>query len=131
LETATLSQGWGYAILHPTSIQADNGASLTEGIIGLVNRGQPCNSMTGEQSTSGLGEGSRAMDHFETDKSVDPRQVGVESHSRFGKAALVTMAYDPCFAIAYISSSGGGGAQLYRRNLGERLENVAAPREYH
>jgi hypothetical protein len=41
------------------------------------------------------------------------------------------MAYDQRFAIAYISSSGAGGAQLYRRNFGERLENVAAANEYH
>ena len=32
--------------------------------------------------------------------------VGIEGHSRFGKAALVTMAYDPRFAVVYISSSG-------------------------
>ena len=52
-------------------------------------------------------------------------------HSRDGKAALVAMAYDPRFAIAYISSSGMGGAALYRRNFGERLENLAGVGEYH
>jgi hypothetical protein len=36
-----LKEGWGYAILNPGSYQADNGAGLTEGIIGLVNKGQP------------------------------------------------------------------------------------------
>lgn len=36
-----LARGWGFAILSPTSFQADNGAGLTEGIIGLVNKGQP------------------------------------------------------------------------------------------
>src|SRR6266436_6716613 len=36
-----LAKGWGYAILIPTSYQADNGAGLTKGIIGLCNRGQP------------------------------------------------------------------------------------------
>ena len=36
-----LAKGWGYAELSPASIQADNGAGLTEGIIGLVNKGQP------------------------------------------------------------------------------------------
>jgi hypothetical protein len=36
-----LEKGWGYAVLAPNSIQADNGAGLTRGIIGLVNRGQP------------------------------------------------------------------------------------------
>lgn len=36
-----LEHGWGYAALVATSIQADNGAGLTRGIIGLCNRGQP------------------------------------------------------------------------------------------
>ena len=35
------ARGWGYAIITPNSIQADNGAGLTQGIIGLCNKGQP------------------------------------------------------------------------------------------
>jgi hypothetical protein len=41
------------------------------------------------------------------------------------------MAYDPRFAIAYISSSGAGGAKLHRRYFGETVENVAGTGEYH
>ena len=74
---------------------------------------------------------SRALDYFETDKSVDAKQVGLEGHSRFGKTALVAMAYDPRFAIAYISSSGTGGAKLYRHIFGELTENLAGSGEYH
>jgi hypothetical protein len=36
-----IAAGWGYAYINPASIQADNGAGLTRGIIGLVNKGQP------------------------------------------------------------------------------------------
>ncbi|MGZ3853636.1 MAG: hypothetical protein ACXVBX_12645, partial [Flavisolibacter sp.] len=36
-----IAKGWGYAVIVPTSYQADNGAGLTQGIIGLVNKGQP------------------------------------------------------------------------------------------
>ncbi len=126
-----LAKGWGYAILHPTSIQADNGAGLTQGIIGLVNKGQPRKLDDWGAIRAWAWGGSRALDYFETDKSVDAKQVGVSGHSRFGKTALVAMAYDPRFAIAYVSSSGAGGAQLYRRNFGEALENVAGSREYH
>jgi L-aminopeptidase/D-esterase-like protein len=36
-----LAKGWGYASIIPTSFQPDNGAGLTQGIIGLVNKGQP------------------------------------------------------------------------------------------
>ncbi len=126
-----IAKGWGYATLIPTSFQADNGAGLKEGIIGLVNHGQPRKpDEWGTLRAWGWGA-SRALDYFETDKAVDARQVGISGHSRYGKAAIVTMADDSRFAIAYISSSGEGGARLHRRNFGEIVENVAATNEYH
>jgi hypothetical protein len=58
--------------------------------------------------------------------------IGLEGHSRYGKATIVAMAYEPRLAIAFVSSSGAGGAKLHRRNsYGEMVENVAAPSEYH
>jgi len=126
-----LAKGWGYAVYMPTSVQADNGDGLTEGIIGLVNKGQPRKLEDWGSLRAWAWGASRAMDYFETDKSVDARQIGLEGHSRFGKATLVAMAYDPRFAVAYVSSSGAGGAALYRRNFGEQIGNVAASREYH
>ena len=126
-----LAKGWGYAILSPASIQADNGAGLTEGIIGLCNKGQPRKLDDWGALRAWAWGASRALDYFETDKAVNARQVGIAGHSRWGKAALVTMAYDQRFAIGYISSSGEGGAKLSRRNWGEVVENVAATNEYH
>jgi hypothetical protein len=126
-----LARGWGYAEYIPTSVQDDNGAGLTKGIIGLVNKGQPRKlDDWGTLKAWGWGA-SRCLDYFATDKSVDAKQVGLEGHSRYGKSALVAMAYDPRFAIAYISSSGEGGAKLYRRIFGEQVGNVAATNEYH
>ncbi|MGH7989565.1 MAG: alpha/beta hydrolase family protein [Limisphaerales bacterium] len=126
-----LAKGWGYAIFTPTSVQADNGAGLTSGIIGLCNHGQPRKPDDWGALRAWAWGASRALDYFETDKAVDAKRVGIEGHSRYGKAALVAMAYDSRFAIAYISSSGMGGANLYRRNWGETLENVTGSGEYH
>ena len=126
-----LAKGWGYAVLIPTSVQADKGDGLTEGIIGLANKGQPRKLEDWGALRAWAWGASRAIDYFETDKAVDARQIGIEGHSRYGKAALVTMAYDPRFAIAYVSSSGAGGAALYRRNFGEQIGNVAGTGEYH
>jgi (4-O-methyl)-D-glucuronate---lignin esterase len=126
-----LAKGWGYASLVPNSIQADNGAGLTQGIIGLVNKGQPRKHDDWGALRAWAWGASRALDYFETDKSVDAKQVGLEGHSRYGKATLVAMAYEPRLAIAFVSSSGAGGAKLHRRNYGELVENVAAPNEYH
>jgi hypothetical protein len=33
--------GWGFVLFDPASVQADDGAGLTRGIIGMVNKGQP------------------------------------------------------------------------------------------
>lgn len=51
--------------------------------------------------------------------------------SRYGKAALVTLAFDRRFAMGLIGSSGRGGAALLRRNFGETLENLTGSGEYH
>ncbi len=123
-----LAKGWGYADSIPNSIQADNGAGLTQGIIGLVNKGQPRKLDDWGALRAWAWGASRALDYFETDKAVDAKQVGIEGHSRYGKATLVAMAYDPRFAIAFVSSSGEGGAKIHRRNWGELVENVAANR---
>lgn len=126
-----LAMGWGYATLIPTSVQADNGAGLTEGIIGLVNKGRPRQLDDWGALRAWAWGASRALDYFETDKAVDPRQVGIEGLSRYGKAALVAMAYDSRIAIGFIGSSGAGGAKILRRNFGEQVENIASSGEYH
>jgi len=126
-----VSKGWGYAVVYPNTIQADNGAGLTKGIIGLVNNGQPRKVDDWGSLRAWAWGASRALDYFETDKDVNARQVGIEGLSRYGKAALVTMAYDSRFAIAFVASSGEGGAKLHRRDFGERVENVAGSGEYH
>jgi hypothetical protein len=126
-----LARGWGYASYIPTSVQADNGAALTEGIIGLTNKGQPRTPDQWGALRAWAWGASRALDYFETDKAVDAKHVGITGHSRYGKGALVTMAYDPRFAIGYISSSGEGGAKLWRHVFGEDVGNIAGTQEYH
>ena len=126
-----LAKGWGYSVLTPTSIQADNGAGLTKGVIGLCNKGQPRKADDWGALRAWAWGASRALDYFESDKAVDAKRVGVEGHSRYGKATIVAMAYDQRFAIAFVSSSGAGGAKLHRRNWGELVENVAGSSEYH
>ena len=126
-----LAQGWGYAIIVPNSIQADNGGGLTSGIIGLCNKGQARKPDDWGALRAWAWGASRALDYFETDKAVDAKQVGIEGLSRYGKAALVAMAYDQRFAIGFIGSSGEGGAKLHRRNFGELVENLTGSGEYH
>ena len=100
-ERMVLGRGWGFAVLSPTSFQADDGAGLTEGIIGLMNKGQPRTLDDWGTLRAWAWGTSRVLDYLETDKSVDAKQVGIEGHSRFGKTALVAMACDPRFAVLY------------------------------
>ena len=126
-----IARGWAYAILSPSSIQADNGAGLTKGIIGLVNKGQPRKPDDWGALKAWAWGASRVLDYLETNPEVDAKRAVIEGVSRYGKASLVTLAYEPRFAMGFIGSSGAGGAALARRNWGEKLENVAASGEYH
>jgi hypothetical protein len=126
-----IADGWGYASINPSSIQADNGAGLTKGIIGLVNKGQPRKPDDWGSLRAWAWGAARGLDYLETDKSVDAKRVGIEGVSRYGKAALVTMAFDTRFAVVLVGSSGEGGAKLHRRNWGEAVENLTGSGEYH
>jgi hypothetical protein len=126
-----IAKGWAYAILSTSTIQADNGAGLTKGIIGLVNQGQPRKADDWGALRAWAWGASRLLDHLETVPEVDAKRAVIEGVSRFGKASLVTMAYEPRYAIGFIGSSGMGGAALHRRRIGELLENVAGTGEYH
>lgn len=149
-EDKLIAAGWGCATLNPSTVQDDSGgfqrnpfqrnakadatpvgAGLTRGIIGLTNLGQPRKPDDwGALRAWGWGA-SRALDYLETEPGVDAKRVGIAGVSRYGKAALVTLAFDQRFALGLIASSGAGGTKLYRRNFGESLENLASSGAYH
>ncbi len=125
-----IKAGWGYAEYVPVSVQADNAAGLSKGIIGLMNKGGPRKLDDWGALRAWAWGASRVVDYLETDRRVDPHRIGIEGHSRYGKAALVAEAYDPRIAIGYISSSGAGGAKILRRNYGEQIGNLAGGESY-
>jgi hypothetical protein len=126
-----LAAGWGYATIDPSSIQADNGAGLTRGIIGLVNKGQPRKPDDWGSLRAWAWGAAQGLDYLETEPAVDSKHIGIEGVSRYGKAALVTLAFEDRFAMALVGSSGKGGATLHRRNFGEAVESLTGTGEYH
>jgi hypothetical protein len=120
-----IAAGWGFATLDPASAQADNGAGITRGIIGLVNQGQPRTPDQWGALRAWAWAAGRGLDYLETNPAVDAKHVGIEGVSRYGKAALVTMAFDQRFAMVLVGSSGKGGATLLRRSFGEAVESLA------
>jgi hypothetical protein len=144
-EQLLVEAGWGCATVNAYSVQEDNGGEtknrfgpprgpgggLTRGIIGLTNKGQPRKPDQWGALRAWTWGASRGLDYLETDPAVDAKRVGIDGVSRFGKAALCTMAFDQRFATVLVGSSGEGGASLYRRNFGESVENLASSGGYH
>jgi hypothetical protein len=127
-----IADGWGFAYINPASIQADNGQGLTRGIIGLVNKGQPRKPDDWGALRAWAWGAARGLDYLEANEpQVDAKHVGIEGVSRYGKAALVTLAFEPRFAMGLIGSSGEGGAKLSHRNWGEAVENLTGTGGYH
>ena len=147
-EQQLVEAGWAAVTINANSIQEDSGGEqerrfgpprpegqtgggLTRGIIGLTNKGQPRKpDQWGSLRAWGWGA-SRGLDYLKTEPAIDAKRVGIDGVSRYGKAALVTMAFDERFAMALVGSSGEGGASLYRRNFGEAVENLTGSGEYH
>lgn len=126
-----VERGWAAATINPSSIQADAGSGLTNGIIGLCNKGQ-FRKPTDWGSLRAWGWGcSRLLDYFETCPEFDATKTAIEGVSRYGKAALVAMAFEPRISAGFIASSGKGGAAGWRRDCGESIGNIVSSEEYH
>lgn len=126
-----VERGWAAASINPSSIQADAGSGLTNGIIGLCNKGQ-FRSPSDWGSLRAWGWGvSRLLDYFETCPEFNVAKSAIEGVSRYGKASLVAMAFEPRIAAGFIASSGKAGAAGWRRNCGESIGNIVSNEEYH
>lgn len=126
-----LAKGWAFVTFNTTALQADNGAGLDEGIIGLMNNGEfrePDDWGVLMAWSWGL---SRILDYLETTAEVDASRAGVQGHSRWGKTALLAAAMDRRWEVAFPSCSGAMGASLEKRNWGETIDIVASSGEYH
>jgi len=118
----------------PTNVQADSGNSgaMSSYLIGLMNQGNWRDPDDAGSLVAWAWGISRLIDYFETETDFDADKVGVEGHSRYGKATLVTAAYDERVAVAWPSDAGALGTAMARRSYGETFEQVAgSSQEYH
>jgi hypothetical protein len=134
--------GWGVFGFLNKELQPDNGgANLSSYIIGLINKGRwRTPGEWGALAAWSWGI-SRLIDFFNDPTGytgVDADRIGVQGHSRYGKATIVAAAYDPRIKAAYTSSSGALGARMNRRHWGQDLEvegdypnNESESLEYH
>lgn len=110
-----ITNGWGYGTIIPTSFQPDNN-QLTSGVIGLANKGQPRKPDDWGALRAWQWGVSEMINYFAANPGslVDTNKIGIEGLSRYGKAAIVTEAFDPRIAVGLIGSSGQGGTKLSR-----------------
>jgi hypothetical protein len=129
----TAPYGIGTCSYSPTGVQPDSGGgNLSSYIIGLVNKGNWRKPDDPGSLVAWAWGVSRLIDRFASDSDFDEDSVAVEGHSRYGKATLVTAAYDDRVAVAWPSDAGALGTALARRHYGESLEFVSSSTsEYH
>ncbi len=124
-----LAHGFTHVAYRPQMLQADNGAEMQQGVIGLA-RWPREQYDWGALRAWGWGA-SQLREELARDPRINGQRISLQGHSRFGKGVLVAAAFDLAFADANVSSSGAGGAKLMRRNFGETWENLTASGEFH
>ncbi len=127
-----LTQGIGVATVYYGDIEPDFAKGISYGIRGyFLKPGMryPAPDEWGAISAWSWGL-SRAMDYFETDKSIDSKKIALFGISRLGKTVLWTGARDSRFGLIIASCSGEGGAAIARRNYGETIKHMADSTRY-
>ncbi len=123
-----LARGWGFATVNANQVQPDNGAGLTRGIIGLVNKGQPRKLDDWGVLRAWAWAQSRAMDYLVTDRDVDPGKVGVFGHSRGGKGRADRAGRRSAFRHRLYFVFGRGRRQSLSPQLWRVVARIFAPR---
>lgn len=67
---------------------------------------------------------SHVMDYMQTVEEIDKDNIAIVGHSRLGKTALLTGAYDERFKTVISNNSGQSGAAISRNKGGESIKNI-------
>lgn len=117
-------EGFAIATFCYQDVAADREDDFVGGLAGLLK-------MEGERPDNATGKimmwswaASRVMDFLLTREDIDHRNIAVMGHSRLGKTALVTAAYDERFAFAFPNDSGCSGDAITRGKEGEHIIHI-------
>ncbi len=127
-----LARGYAVATFCYSDIDPDALDALGQGIRAAYlkpGQSEPAADEWGSIAAWGWGA-SRIIDYFETDPQIDAKRVAITGASRLGKTVLWTAARDERVACVIASVSGEGGAALSRRDYGETIAHLVAPKRY-
>ena len=118
-----LKRGYGLATMYAGDIDPDYDDGFKNGIHALYPELQKSDDNFSTMAAWAWGL-SRAMDYFETDGTINSKEIIVYGTSRMGKAAIWAGATDQRFAIVISNESGAGGAKLFHHLRGEDIARI-------
>ncbi len=119
------AKGYALASWHPGDVVPDVPAVAEPFLQALTPAGTPSAQRTGAIAAWAW-TSSRMVDVLSADTRLDPTRIMLWGHSRHGKAALLSAAFDPRPAGVWALQSGTAGAALGRDDVGEPVEDITA-----
>lgn len=116
-----IQRGYGAVLFYPGEVVPDNAATAEPFLRALTPPGA-------DQRTGAIAAWawlySRVIDLLEGDARIDQEGLIAWGHSRHGKAALLSRAYDERIDFVISHQSGTGGASLNRDKVGESVGSI-------
>jgi len=127
-----LEAGFGFAAFCYGDVDPDDPSGFNDGVRALyLKPGRTAVAPDEWGTISAWAWGiSRVIDYFETESSIDAKRVAIHGVSRLGKTVMWAGAHDTRIAATIASCSGEGGAALSRRDFGETIAHLTAPKRY-
>lgn len=118
-----LKRGYAYATLYAGPFAADDAAAAGSQLETLGRMLPEGRAPEGVIAVWAAAYGW-ALDVLEADPRIDAGRTAVWGHSRQGKAALLSAAFDPRVEAAMVMQAGKGGATLTRSYAGETVKQL-------
>lgn len=104
---------------------------FTDGLAGIIYKDKFREGSTPGKIMMWAWAAMRVMDFLQVcDEKIDKEHITVAGHSRLGKTALVTAAFDERFYMGYSNNSGTGGDSISRDKIGEHIADINHRFEY-
>ncbi|MBC6411852.1 MAG: hypothetical protein GDA39_02570 [Hyphomonadaceae bacterium] len=115
-----MKRGYGFAAMYPSEFVPDH-ATSGQAVLGAMFDGDADNFRPGALA-AWAAQFAIISNHLKTDERFS--DVIAYGHSRYGKTALISSAYNPNIDAVLAHQSGTGGASLSRNKPGETVADI-------